>query len=56
VPLHQQKCFEYVKSDSKTLKNSEQLAGEVLSIPIFPELSDEQRKRAVEIIKKFFSS
>lgn len=54
VPLHRQKCFEDVKAGFKTLKISEQLAEEVLSIPIFPELGSERRERVVEAIKRFF--
>ena len=38
LPLHRQACFAYLPA--VTLPVSERLAGEVLSIPVFPELTD----------------
>ena len=54
VPLHRQECFSaqaYRGTDS--VKVSEQLAAEVLSIPIFPELTPEQRHWVADSLADF---
>tara|TARA_B100001250_G_scaffold140419_1_gene120279 strand:+ start:1141 stop:2277 length:1137 start_codon:yes stop_codon:yes gene_type:complete len=42
VALHQQECFAHVPNFGESLPVCEQLAGEVLSIPIYPGLTEEQ--------------
>lgn len=54
IPLHRQECFAgkgYRGGD--TSKVSEQLAAEVLSIPIFPELTAEQRQWVADSLADF---
>jgi dTDP-4-amino-4,6-dideoxygalactose transaminase len=54
IPLHRQQCFadrKYRGFDG--LPVSEQLAAEVLSIPIFPELSGEQRQWVADSLADF---
>jgi dTDP-4-amino-4,6-dideoxygalactose transaminase len=54
IPLHRQECFvgkSHRGHDSA--KVSEQLATEVLSIPIFPELADEQRQWVSDSLADF---
>jgi dTDP-4-amino-4,6-dideoxygalactose transaminase len=54
IPLHRQECFAdkgYRGGDS--VKVSEQLSAEVLSIPIFPELSAEQRQWVADSLADF---
>lgn len=51
LPLHQQKCFAHLPPVS--LPVSEQLAAEVLSIPIFPELSSSEHSAVVGAISAF---
>lgn len=48
VPLHQQPCFAPVMPRPGTLPVSERLAAEVLSLPIYPELTPPQRAEVVE--------
>jgi dTDP-4-amino-4,6-dideoxygalactose transaminase len=52
LPLHKQKCFAHLPPVS--LPASERLADEVLSIPVFPELSDNERSAVVDTISSFF--
>ena len=54
IPLHRQQCFvdhKYRGFDSVPV--SEQLAAEVLSIPIFPELTAEQRQWVADSLADF---
>ena len=56
LPLHLQKCFAhlgYVKGD---FPESEKASQEVLSIPIYSELSLEQKAQVADTIKAFFNA
>ncbi len=55
VPMHQQECFEYVGAKNAPFPVANQLAQEVLSIPIFPELKREQLDEVVAGIREFFA-
>ena len=52
VPLHQQACFGYLQVDSSTLPETERAAGEVLSLPIFPELTEAEQCYTVDCLTK----
>jgi len=52
VPLHLQDCFSYLGYQKGDLPESEKAAMEVLSIPIYSELIDEQQDYIIEKIKK----
>lgn len=57
VPMHQQECFEHLLSEAKSeFKVTEQLAGEVLSIPVYPEMSAEQQDEVIAGLRQFFAS
>jgi dTDP-4-amino-4,6-dideoxygalactose transaminase len=49
IPLHRQECFSNLPSGP--LRTCEELAGVVLSIPVFPELVDGERSNIVEAIR-----
>lgn len=54
VPMHQQQCFEHLVSDSRTsLAVTDQLAGEVLSIPVYPELEHKQQDAVIAALQSF---
>jgi len=50
VPVHRQPAYRHLGLGSGTLPVSERLAGEVLSLPLYPELSDEQVERVAQAI------
>ncbi len=54
VPLHQQKCFEHLGYKKGDFPVSEELAEQGLSLPMYPELTDDQIKLVSEAIHKFF--
>ncbi|HEX2091278.1 MAG TPA: DegT/DnrJ/EryC1/StrS family aminotransferase [Longimicrobiaceae bacterium] len=56
VPLHLQECFEYLGYREGEFPESERAAREVLSIPVYPELSAEQREHVAGSIREFFGA
>ncbi len=54
VPLHLQECYSFLKYRQGDLPNSEKASKEVLALPIFPELSEEQQMMVVDRIKVFY--
>ncbi len=54
VPLHLQTCFKHLGYREGDLPVSEQAAREVLSLPIYPELTDEQQDYVVQVIREFY--
>tara|TARA_A100001015_G_scaffold244565_1_gene280115 strand:+ start:9076 stop:10203 length:1128 start_codon:yes stop_codon:yes gene_type:complete len=53
VPLHLQKCFEDLGYKDGDCPESEKAAKEVLSIPIYPELTNEQLYYVVDVLNSF---
>lgn len=53
LPLHRQECFAYTGQADESIPRAEALARECVSIPIFPELTDEQKEEVVRAIAEF---
>lgn len=50
VPLHRQKCFAGLRVDANSLPETERAAAEVLSLPVFPELSESELRTVVRTL------
>jgi dTDP-4-amino-4,6-dideoxygalactose transaminase len=53
-PLHLQPAFAYLGYKKGSLRNAEAAAREVLSLPIYPELTEDQQQIIVNAITRFF--
>ena len=56
IPIHLQPVYSDYNFNAGSLLNSELLASQVLSLPIFPELSIEQQDYVITIIRDFYST
>ncbi|MFC1738291.1 DegT/DnrJ/EryC1/StrS family aminotransferase [Planctomycetota bacterium] len=53
LPLHLQKCFEYIGYKQGDFPQAEKAAKEILAIPIYPELTDEMKNFVADTILNF---
>ncbi len=56
VPLHRQACFSTLACDSDRFPETESAAAEVLSLPIYPELTAQQQDRIVATLESIIFS
>lgn len=55
LPLHFQQAYKHLEYTKDAFPVSEKLAAELISLPMFPELSEEQQHLIVNSIKEFLS-
>lgn len=56
LPLHLQKCYASLGYKAGDFPVAEKAARECLSLPIYPELTDEQIQRVADVIRDFFKA
>ncbi|MHB1222595.1 MAG: DegT/DnrJ/EryC1/StrS family aminotransferase [Gemmatimonadaceae bacterium] len=54
LPLHLQPCFAYLGYRPGSCPEAERAAGEVLSLPVYPELTADQRDEVVGAVREFY--
>jgi dTDP-4-amino-4,6-dideoxygalactose transaminase len=54
LPLHLQKCYASLGHKEGDFPVAEKAARECISLPIYPELTDQQVQRVADVIKQFF--
>lgn len=52
VPVHRQECFDYLNVDDSSLPETNRAASEVLSLPIFPELTEAEQRYTVDCLEQ----
>jgi dTDP-4-amino-4,6-dideoxygalactose transaminase len=55
IPLHLQKCFAYLGYAPGDLPEAERAALDVLALPMFAELEEDEQRHVVEAIAEFYS-
>jgi dTDP-4-amino-4,6-dideoxygalactose transaminase len=56
IPLDRQECFEYLGYRPGQFPESERASREVLSLPVFPELTEAQLAHVAESIRAYFGA
>ena len=56
IPVHQQVAYRHFRRQSRNLPITEQVAGEVLSLPMYPDLEPEQVQEVVDAVHGFFKA
>jgi dTDP-4-amino-4,6-dideoxygalactose transaminase len=54
IPLHRQPCFAHLGYKHGSLPQSERASQEVISLPIYPELTRTQLDRVIDVIRGFY--
>jgi len=54
LPLHLQPCFAYLGYEKGDFPESERAANEVVSLPVYPELTDSQRDEVISAVRAFY--
>ena len=56
IPLHLQKCFKYLGYKKGAFPVSERAALQTAAIPVYPDLTQEEKKHIVSSIREFFQT
>jgi dTDP-4-amino-4,6-dideoxygalactose transaminase len=56
LPLHLQPCFAYLGYKKGEFPESEKAANEVLSLPVYPELTQSQLDEVIGAVRGFYGS
>ena len=54
IPIHRQQALEYLGYAEGSLPESERAAAEVLALPMYAELREEEQERVVATIAEFY--
>ena len=55
IPVHRQECYAGLPEPRHSLRETDAACGEVLNLPIFPSLSEDQQHRVVDAVGSFFA-
>jgi dTDP-4-amino-4,6-dideoxygalactose transaminase len=52
IPLHLQKAYEHLEYKKGAFPVTERVAGEIVSLPMFPQMTREQQQEVVQSVKE----
>ncbi len=55
MPLHLQKCFEYLGHKKGDFPVAERVCGEILALPMFPELTDDEVDYVCDAVRDYYA-
>ena len=55
IPIHRQPAYAHLDLQQGSLPVTEQLCSQVLSLPIFPELSEEQQEAVIDTVRQLLA-
>ena len=55
IPIHRQPAYAHLRLKQGSLPVTEQLCSQVLSLPIFPELSEEQQAAVIDTVRQLMA-
>ena len=55
IPIHRQPAYAHLGLQQGSLPVTEQLCSQVLSLPIFPELSEEQQEAVIDTVRQLLA-
>ena len=55
-PIHLHGAYDHLDEPEGAFPVAERLAKEIISLPMYPELTDEQLDRVADVVKAFFES
>ena len=55
IPIHRQPAYAHLGLKQGSLPITEQLCSQVLSLPIFPELSEEQQEAVIDTVRQLLA-
>ena len=55
IPIHRQPAYAHLGLKQGSLPVTEQLCSQVLSLPIFPELSEEQQETVIDTVRQLLA-
>ena len=55
IPIHLQPAYAHLALKQGSLPVTEQLCSQVLSLPIFPELSEEQQEAVIDTVRQLMA-
>ena len=55
IPIHRQPAYAHLGLEQDSLPVTEQLCSQVLSLPIFPELSGQQQEAVIDTVRQLLA-
>jgi dTDP-4-amino-4,6-dideoxygalactose transaminase len=54
IPIHLQKAYAHLGYTAGSFPVAEKIAGEILSLPMYPQLRNEQQEHVINVLNEFY--